>query len=454
MAGRGCLCGVLLCISAFASAGEVMTAAPAGQDAAGSGMALPALSSRSSVARAQSVPAASERRLTLAAAETLWQAHNRELRLAKMAVSGAEADLVSAGQAPNPQVSLNLASISPHEGFGNGGVRDKRMDSIVRLEQLIERGGKRELRVQGAEATLAAVRNDLQDTQRQQRQLLANAYYDLLLAQSRQQLAAETATLYGSSLDAANVRYRAGDISGADLSRLRIEKSRADNDARQAVADCAKARVNLAYLLGLEREAASLVADEAWPAANFVTSGDVDLSRRPDIAAAEARVVAAEKARDLARSLKKRDVTVGVQMEHNLQNAPLNSFGVGVSVPLFVRYEYEGEIARAEADLDVAREQLERQRAQAQGEVDQARADLIASAERRQNLENGLLANAERVARAAEFAYARGAMGLMDLLDARRTWRQVQLEASAARADHAKAIAAWRAALWSSPITE
>ena len=35
-------------------------------------------------------------------------------------------------------------------------------------------------------------------------------------------------------------------------------------------------------------------------------------------------------------------------------------------------------------------------------------------------------------------------MSLIDLLDARRTLRQVQLEAATARADHAKALAAWR----------
>ncbi len=35
-------------------------------------------------------------------------------------------------------------------------------------------------------------------------------------------------------------------------------------------------------------------------------------------------------------------------------------------------------------------------------------------------------------------------MNLMDLLDARRTLRQVQVEAATARADYAKALAAWR----------
>ena len=58
-------------------------------------------------------------------------------------------------------------------------------------------------------------------------------------------------------------------------------------------------------------------------------------------------------------------------------------------------------------------------------------------------IEEGLLADARRVAEAAEFAYRRGAMGLLDLLDARRTQRQVEAEALNARADYARAWAAW-----------
>ena len=202
------------------------------------------------------------------------------------------------------------------------------------------------------------------------------------------------------------------------------------------------AQLALAYLIGQEVQARFVVAADDWPALERVT-GKIETAQRPDIKAAQARWVAAEVARDLARSLKQRDVTVGVQLEHNLQNAPRNSFGVGVSAPLFVRNEYEGEIARAEADLELARQQLEKAVAQAIGEADRARSQLAATADRRQRLESELLIDAERVAQAAEFAYSKGAMSLIDLLDARRTWRQVQLEAAQARADYAKARALW-----------
>ncbi|MDQ2987915.1 MAG: TolC family protein, partial [Pseudomonadota bacterium] len=53
-----------------------------------------------------------------------------------------------------------------------------------------------------------------------------------------------------------------------------------------------------------------------------------------------------------------------------------------------------------------------------------------------------LLPASARSADAAEYAFRNGAAGVMDVLDARRTRRATLLEAAAARADYAKALAA------------
>ena len=390
------------------------------------------------------VLAQTPQRLTLAEATTLWQEHNRELQLARTAVAGAEADVLTAGQVPNPQVSLNVTQISPWSGYGAGPWKDKKMDNVLRLDQLVERGGKRELRIKGADARLDASRCDLDDTGRQQLLTLQQTYFDLRLAQEKRRLAGELAAVYEKSLDTGRLRLKAGDISQVELSRLQIDKSRADNDARQTQAELEQAQVALAYLIGRESDAAQLVAADDWPplADNPLKRGD--LEQRPDVAAARLRVAAAEAARDLAKAQKTRDVTLGLQYEHNMQNEPTNSYGFGVSVPLFIFHEYEGDIARAEADLATARLLYERTLSQAVGSADQASSALRSADDRLRRLETGLLADAERVAKAAELAYNRGAMNLMDLLDARRTLRLIQIETATAHADHAKALAAWR----------
>lgn len=382
--------------------------------------------------------------LSLLDAESQWQARSRELALARTAVSGAAADLKVAGQSPNPDISLNALSISPSEGFGGGHLKDKKMDTQLRIDQLIERGGKRDLRIKGATARLNAAQYDLDDTARQQLGSLRSAYFNLRLAQEKLALARETAELYGKTADAGRLRLKAGDVAPVDVARLQIDKARADGDARQAQMEQEQAQVALAYLIGRDGEADQLMAADPWPALDDASFDALPLDQRPDLAAAKQRLAAAEADRDLARAKKRRDVTVGMQVERNLQNAPTNSYGFGLSVPLFIWHEYEGDIERAEADLDAARLQVEQQQALAGGQVAQAGNALRSARDRCRRLEGGLLADAERVARAAELAYSKGAMGLMDLLDARRTLRQVQLEAASARADYAKARSDWQ----------
>lgn len=96
--------------------------------------------------------------LTLRQAEALLQAHNLELQLGRVALAAAAAEGVVAAQRPNPSLSLNTLSVSPSSGIGPGRPWDKQVDIIIRLDQLVERGGKRELRTSAAQLNLDRVR--------------------------------------------------------------------------------------------------------------------------------------------------------------------------------------------------------------------------------------------------------------------------------------------------------
>mgnify|MGYP003348401065 CR=1 FL=1 len=153
---------------------------------------------------------------------------------------------------------------------------------------------------------------------------------------------------------------------------------------------------------------------------------------------------------ELARSLRTRDISVGAQYDRYPVSASNtlgtgNSYGVFVSIPLFVNYAFEGEMQRAEVEYAAAEDALERALALAQSDADRARSDLQIAADRLQRSAT-TLGEARRSAQAAEFAYANGALGIMDLLDARRNLMALQIESAQIRADHAKALAGWLAA--------
>jgi cobalt-zinc-cadmium efflux system outer membrane protein len=389
--------------------------------------------------------------LSLREADALLLQKNRELQAARRAVETAEAQTLTAGQRPNPNLSLSTVNISPNRGVGSGALRDKAVDSTIRLDQLIERGNKRELRIATAKKLEAASGEDLADVLRQQRLALRGSYYDLALAQDKVAISADTAALFQRTLAAAELRLKAGDIASSDVARIRVDALRAQNDARAVEAERRRAQLALAYLIGAERQADSLKATDAWPAPQTTAAIEMDqlLERRPDVRAARARIEAANEARELARSLRTRDVSVGAQFEHfpdNFGNTS-NSYGVAISIPLFTRYYYEGEIAQAVAAWNAARDNLERTRAIARNELGRALADLAAAAERLARFQDSMLAEAKKSSDSAEFAYKNGAIGVMDLLDARRTLRAIQLDAASAQADHAKALAAWQSGL-------
>src|SRR5262245_20240006 len=397
--------------------------------------------------------------LTLTQAEELLQTRNRELQAARRAVEAAGAGTLSAGAYPNPTLSLGVAAINPQAGIGSGGLRDKTIDSSVRLDQVIERGDRRELRLANARSLESASTEDLSEAQRQQRLALRSAYYDLLFAQDKVDIARDTIMLFEGSVRAAELRLKAGDIAAADVARLRVDALRAQNDARAAEADQRRAQLALAYMIGAESAAIGIRAVDPWPSIYAERpGGSVDelIEARPDVRAAKNRFEAAQNARELARSLRTRDVSVGASFDHYPVNPGFaqgsgagtgNTFGVFLSVPLFIGNKYEGEIARAEVDYSAAMEALEKVRAQARTEIARSFSDLQATAERLQRYDESLLVEAKRAADSAEFAYKNGAIGVMDLLDARRTLRAIQIDAASARNDHAKALAAWQAGI-------
>ena len=205
-------------------------------------------------------------------------------------------------------------------------------------------------------------------------------------------------------------------------------------------------------MIGRESEASNINATDNWPDGGQITQNniEVNINQRPDLLAAEARAKQAEENNKLANALKTRDINIALQYQHfpgQMPAAGENTIGAAISIPLFTNYEYQGEIARAQVDLTAAQEAKDQIHAAALSEVKRANADLQAATEKLARFDQQILTEAQKSADAAEFAYSHGATGITDLLDARRVLRAIQLDAATVRADYAKALAAWKAAV-------
>lgn len=362
--------------------------------------------------------------------------------MARRAVQGARADRVSAEVTPPPQLSVNTQSINPSQ-MGHGGPWSRPFDTIVRLEQTLERGDKRVWRTRVADAGVAAAELELRATGRQQAAAVAEAYWQLKLAQVQAGVARDNAVLAAEGRDIALQRLARGDLSRLEATRLSVEAERAANELAHSDLQWRQARWKLRQLLALERDdsTAALVAGDPWPEVQTQPPVKAEalqdaVAQRPDVRAAAERVSQAEAALSLAQAQRKADVTVGVQFEHD---PPVGQrlWGVGFSVPLGVADRQAGALTRAQVQLDDARAELERVTAAAFAETRALLESWDTARSRLSRIEGQLLPQARDALKVSEYARAHGALGLQDLLDARRTLHAVELEYAAAQADHA-----------------
>lgn len=397
--------------------------------------------------------------LTLAAALERTQQCHPDVRAATGALAAAGADVMTAAQGPNPQLTLGAASIS--RNLGNGPWWNKTLDHQIRLDQTIERGGKLALRRAAADALREAARADFNEALRRARLSVAQSYHELAAALARRSETAAAFELAADAQRAQSLRVRAGDAAPIDASRVALDAIRVQADLRQAEADAHAARVQLASLLGASEWTETLLpADDGsrLREANFsASSAELNRTdRRPDVLAANNRLRAAEQALDLARAQRVRDVGLGLQFDRypvsdSNSSGSGNTVSVFISVPLFIRHGFDGEIARAEADVANARETLRRAQLTARSDLAQAQSRYAAAAARMRLATTELAPAAEHVAAGAELAYRRGATSLLDVLDARRGLRAAHIERINAEADGAKAEAELEAARFELP---
>lgn len=412
-------------------------------------LALP-ISAQTSPPPAQA-PALTGQAMSLA--QALQAARNNlDVSLARRSLAAAQGDVTAADHAPTPVLTTKASQMDLQHGIGGGNLlSQKRIDKSLGMDWTWERGNKRELRTQAAQRNAAAAQADIEDMLVQQQQATAFAYFDLLAAQERIEQISAIARSATQLANTAARRVQAGDLSAQDAARTEIEAQRASTDLLSAGLDRQRAALTLAQLTGFSGPGV-LLAQPDWPS---TLKSDADLAAgtvypsveaRPDVRAALQRVEAARAALDVAAALKKADITLGTSLDH-YPGTSTRQLEVRLQMPLyglFGGYNFQGEVARAQALLDQSQDLLEKTRRAASTDLQRLQQDRQGAAARALSYESAILPRARKVADMAELAYSKGAMSLTELIDARRTLRTILIEDLAARTDHAKAAQAWQ----------
>lgn len=268
------------------------------------------------------------------------------------------------------------------------------------------------------------------------------AYYLLYATQEAVQanLAAEKASL--ASLDASKARLRVGSATRADMLQAQTAYSQAQLNRTQIEGDAATARGVLANALGLSAEQPLHIAPppdlEARTVGEEAVRQLIELarSRRPDLAAAEAQVRAAQSNVTIQESAGKPSVSLfgaaGLIQSNPGFDPRTGAVGLQVNVPLFTGFQIQYQILQARELVELQQATRDKLATDVSLDVWRAYQDLRTQGQSLTTA-NELVASAQESYNVTLARYKAGVGAITDLLNAQSALASANLQQIQAR---------------------
>jgi cobalt-zinc-cadmium efflux system outer membrane protein len=296
--------------------------------------------------------------------------------------------------------------------------------------------GKRYLRLKVARAALAAARQTRADAQRTLEFQVKQTYMQAVLARDVLDFALEVQKSNSQTLDKVRLRFEKGAISEADEAKIETAKLESDQAVDAATQVLRLAKVSLAFLLGVRGAVPDYNIEQDLP--KFVVSPKLQaatrdqlladaVEHRPDLRAQLFQRDRAFAVLALARRLRFPDLDLQLGFSYAAPGGGQNSGntvpptligGISGNIPIF--YQQQGEIRKADADRRTQELQVAKQTAQVVSDVEAAWASFNGTRKLVTRMEERLLERARRARDLVAIQYDKGAVSLLELLDAQR----------------------------------
>jgi outer membrane protein, heavy metal efflux system len=378
---------------------------------------------------------------TLSLDDAVTQTLHRSLVIAsaRAGVAGAQAQEVTAGYRPNPSLNLGAEQfdlIKPNSYLGSDSGAGANRTYTVHVDQQIELGGKRGLRLRTAAAQRRAAEAQVDEARRQQIAAVRQIFVAGLLARDNLRLAEDNVSLDDRTEGVIRTQVDAGHRPQADLISFTVGRIQARQEASAARLAYDQIRTDLLNVLGSEPGTAvpELIGDLEAPTALSPAVDDATaLAQRSDVIVARLLADAADAAVDLARSQRAIDPTLGIEYQ---RVGGTNTAGVTATIPLPMWNNHAGDINQADAARIQAELQWRLIMRQARAEVEKAHQGVLASRAQLNLYSPEMMAKASQVLEIVSHSYQEGATSLLELMDARRAHNQVHLAANQVRYAH------------------
>jgi cobalt-zinc-cadmium efflux system outer membrane protein len=391
------------------------------------------------LAQAQTPP------VTLEQAVSEAMTHNLDLAAEKLNVSVAEAREITAHLRPNPVLTvsgqtLNIlgANYSPATPLGPNQLN-------IHTDFPIERGGKRQERIAVAKQEKSLAELGVREVMRQVIAGVQNAFVDVQQAKQSLQLAQENLKSLEGVVAINEARQNSGDLSQVELDRSRVAAFQYRASVQQAQLQLDQAKTQLQQLMGRQQRspdfdvAANLRDDTLIDSPVEITH--LAVAQRPDYLGNQQTQARSQADLKLQLANGKVDYTIGTEFtRQSAWGFSGNSMGVYFSMPLKIFNKNQGEIARAQREINLDGARIQALESSIGSEVEKAYRQYTVSKQLLSSVETDMLPKARSVRDTTEFSYRRGEASLVEFLDAQRAFNDAMQTFNEARANYARSL--------------
>lgn len=383
-------------------------------------------------------------------------AANGELAAARIDIQRARARLRQAGLRPNPTLEFEQAT-----GRYTGSPGESETSIGVALP--LELGGKRQRRIELAQAELEAVEAEVADRERRLAAEVRANYLEALAALRELETTENLNNLDLQTTRFVQARVNEGETAPIELSLLRVEVDRLRSRRALVEGSLKASLLRLKSLAGTPASEPLRLREElATPAlpvppVSLQAAVEIALRSRPDLKFARLSEEVAEAGFNLSRASGSPDLTAfsrytvvrstyeDTPVGRRNQRDNLLTFGVSVGLPVFNRNQ--GAKAEAAAAVSQAKTRREFLEAVVRSEVESAYARYEAARAAVATFEQGVIARSNDNIRVVRAAYELGQFSITDLLNEQRRLVDSQRDFTETLSEQYRALADLQTAL-------
>lgn len=353
--------------------------------------------------------------------------NNLEYAAEKFTVNLAEAEVENAKIIPDVEWTTEGSTNQKH--MGN--------NLETGLNWTVELGGKRKARIDLAKSQVNLNKYLLQDFLRNLYSDASLQFLECILNKNILDVQLNSYKTLSNLAASDSIRYKLGDITLTDSKQSKLEAQFMLNEVYKAESEWKNSLTSLSLIMGKKQKDTLYTAYSTFSNFNrdFVLADLITTAQnnRADLQAALQTKNVSQKMLQLAKANRVMDLGINAGLQFNgkatNEEAPSpyhTGITAGVSIPLRFLNNRKGEVQTAQYSIQKAEVEYKQIELQIETEVTQAYQNYINSKKQMQQFSNGMLSNSKAILEGKIYSYKRGNTSLLEVLDAQRTYNDVQ----------------------------